>query len=125
MITNEGVLNYDNNQIDRAPYEERIPLGTTVGYVEVGKREVYILFRNGLFATLTPRITDALEAESNAVTASAVHAKKQIRALEAQRCFECSSNPKPEHFAYFRHKDCFILECRLLRQTSETNRQVG
>ena len=101
MIINEGVLNYDNNQIDRAFYEERIPLGTTVPYVEVGKREVYILFSNGLFATRTPRITDALEAESNGVTGSAVHAKKQISALESQGCFECHSNHKTRVFRIF------------------------
>ena len=88
-------------------------------------KEKSIFCLAGLFATLTPRISDALEAESNVVTASAVYAKKQIRPLEAQRCFECSSNPKPEHFAYFWRKNSFALNCRQLRRTSETKRHLG
>ena len=55
---------------DRVLYEERIPLGGPVRYVDIGKGEIYVLFDDGRFATLRPRLTATLVAERDGTATS-------------------------------------------------------
>lgn len=77
---------------DRALYEEDIPFDECIRYVEIDDKAIYILFCDGSFASLTPRIGEILAAEAAGVTGSSFETKDDVSALKANGCFECHSN---------------------------------
>jgi cytochrome c2 len=87
---------------DRVTYEERIPFRENVRYVDIGKGVIYLLFDNGLFATLRPRLTPILVAEKNntpEATSAASEAASEDDILVTAGCIECHSSANAPRLA--------------------------
>ena len=86
---------------DRVAYEERIPFRERVRYVDIGKGVIYLLFDNGLFGTLRPRLTPILVAEKNHTPAPADAASEPASEgiLVTAGCIECHSSANAPRLA--------------------------
>jgi cytochrome c len=72
-----------------------VPFRDSVRYVDIGKGVIYLLFDNGHFATLRPRLTAVLVAEKNRTPAPADAASEptsEAGILVTAGCIECHSS---------------------------------
>lgn len=86
---------------DRPVYVEPIPLAGRIRYGEIFGGKIYILFDDGAFGVMSPRLTDThrLEAVPGIAKQPARGPDQKVNAVTAAGCYECHANPSAPNLA--------------------------